>query len=180
MDNIEVNDEMRMRTNTQMRTDVKRIFGAGESIVHNLFSSQDKYHSETVASSLDQGATAALNVLALSIPFHMLPFSNYNFFGKTFFAVGHQNVFSDFYIDGSLKDMSFIAYYGVGDSIVSAFGSPNKKYEMSVIREAIRLHLLPPLSKIKGKTIDIDKLAEKIRVKQLKCIQRASQEKLLD
>lgn len=65
-------------------------------------------------------------MLALNVPWHHVPFTFTEQFGKVIQTSSHWEEFDEVYIEGDLKNWDFLIYYGLNDFIVGAAGTPSK------------------------------------------------------
>ena len=132
----------RLKVGEHMASDVKRIFAAGESASASFFANNDPIDSITHNMSVNQGVFAAYNVLGLGIPYMVVPYNDYDFYGHKFREAGHMCYFEKDIILGDLNDFNYTAFYSNKRSgVLMASGFQKDGEDMNIIREAIRLNL---------------------------------------
>lgn len=132
----------RLKVNEFMASDVKRIFAAGESASVNFFANSDPIDFITHNMSVNQGVFAAYNVLGLGIPYMVVPYNDYDYYGHKFRETGHMSFFEKDIILGDLEDFNYTAFYTNKESgVLMASGFQSNGQDMQIIREAIRLNL---------------------------------------
>lgn len=116
-----------------------RIFGAGEAVAAQYFRNSERMNNCNTGMSISQGMFAAYNILGIGIPYMIVPYADYNFYGKIFREAGSMNYFEKSVIEGDLDDFNYTAYYAnrtIG--VQKAAGFQKKDNAMSIIREAFR------------------------------------------
>jgi hypothetical protein len=81
-------------------------------------------------------------------------------YGSTLQQVGNCDWFSDAHVVGDFENMDFTAFYSKGQNIYKVLGT-NKKGDMQVWNEAMRLGLMPSLNTVKNMDEDAYKMIEK-------------------
>lgn len=69
--------------------------------------------------------TAAYNTLALNIPWHQIPFEQYEIFGKVLQHIGYAKVENEVHIQGDIKNWDFIAFHAWNGEINAVTGTPS-------------------------------------------------------
>ncbi|CAD8050095.1 unnamed protein product [Paramecium sonneborni] len=156
----------RVKVDYFQRTDIKRIFAAG-SCAHTYYYTNGTGHlGDQWQACYNQGMTAAYNMLALNVPWHQIPFTYTEQFGKVLQQTSSWPQFDEVHIEGDLKKWDFIIYYGMNDFVVGAVGTPSKQNRVAIVNEGIRCKNLPFMSDLKnGKysTKDIETAVRKIK-----------------
>ena len=132
----------RIKVNEFMTSDVKRIFATGESACLDFFANNDPIDFISHNMSVNHGVFAAYNILGLAIPYMIVPYNDYEFYGHKFREAGHMSFFEKDVVIGDLDGFNFTAYYSNKSSgVMMAAGFQKTDKEMNIIREAIRLNL---------------------------------------
>jgi hypothetical protein len=132
----------RLKVNELLTTDFKRIFAVGESSCASFFANNDAFETVSHNMSINQGVFAAYNVLGLGIPYMVVPYNDYDFYGHKFRETGHMSFFEKDIIIGDLEDFDYTAFFSNKNSgVLMAAGFQKDGREMSIIRETIRVNL---------------------------------------
>lgn len=110
--------------------------------------------------ALQQGRTAALNLMGL--PENVgdyVPFFWTNQYDKRLSYVGHAEDWDDLFIDGSVADQTFMAFYSQAGKVL-AVASMNRDQESVAVEELFRRRTMPDAEEIKIKLPDFKALAQ--------------------
>jgi len=100
------------------------------------------------------GRVAAKNMLKPgSTPAHTIPFFWTLQFGKSLRYAGHASSFDQVIVDGDLAALNFVAYYVREDKLV-AVAALGRDPIVSVLAELMAKGKVPPVSELKGKTVE--------------------------
>ena len=101
----------------------------------------------------------------MGYPLHQVMTDYKTYFSKDLRLVGDQPRYQDCFVEGSVEDMDFIAYYSnFNGSVSMAVGSPSQQNKMCVINEAMRLSMMPQLEQIRQTNgLDFKMLDKSIR-----------------
>lgn len=141
-EDLKFDSEGRLCVEIDLNAGVKRIYAAGECASLPNFSNGERFKSCTYADSINQGIFAGYNMSGMGIPYHVVPYNEYEYYGKKFRTVGAMNYFENLVIEGDINSFDFMAYYknqGVGVKKVAGFTKDGKT--MQVLREAIRTNI---------------------------------------
>jgi len=163
IDNMEFDDEDRLKVNFNQRSGHKRIFGAGDATAGMYFVQSRRMPCDNYYTAYHTGQVAAYNMLALDIPNAVVPFTYTKQYNQYFNYSGYASYFNDVHIDGDLKSMDFIVYYSLMGTVLAAFGSEKRKRDMLVINEAFRLDIMPTMEDIKRGAATVKTLEKNIR-----------------
>jgi hypothetical protein len=167
-EDLKFDKENRICTEVDLNAGLKRMFAAGECASVPNFMNSERYKSCSYAESINQGFFAGMNMSGMGIPYHIVPYDEYDFYGKKFRIVGGMNFFEKHVVEGDLNSFDFMAYYingGVG--VRKAAGFTKEGRDMQVIREALRTSLPvggDPEAPSLFTSVNIPKLARSIRV----------------
>jgi len=92
----------RIKVDSRCRTEVKRVFAAGNCTAIEFFATMRRMPCENWNVAYHQGYTAAYNMLALNIPFHQIPFWSVEAMNKRLDYVGYTNYYSDVVVVGDV------------------------------------------------------------------------------
>jgi hypothetical protein len=160
--------EGRLCTQIDLNAGVKRIFASGECASVSNFANSERFKTCSFADSINQGITAGMNMSGMGIPYHIVPYEEYDFYGKKFRTVGSMNFFEKTVIDGDLNSFDFMVYYlnkGVG--VRKAAGFTKEGRDAQIIREAMRTSIPiggDPEAATLFNSVKIPKLERSIRV----------------
>lgn len=103
-------------------------------------------------------------MLDKNIPYDVIPFFWTRNYMKTLQYTGYTRDFEEVHIDGDLKGLKFIAYY-IKDNKVQAAAGLNRGVDIHVIKEAMRLGLMPGADDIKTGKVTPANLQATIKTK---------------
>ena len=113
-----------VKTNPFMQTSNQDIFAAGDLASFPSWYVGENIRSEHWTTGIDQGTSAAFNMLGKMIPYGNVPFWTQKTMaineGMQF--VGHADSWDTIHIDGSINDKKFIAYYIKDNKVLGALG----------------------------------------------------------
>lgn len=92
--------------------------------------------------ALQQGQIAACNMIGQTVPFKVVPFFWTGQFDLKLRYVGHAESWETIWIDGSLKEPSFLAFY-LQDNRVAAVAGIGRDRDIAAISELMRLDAMP-------------------------------------
>jgi hypothetical protein len=157
----------RVATQVDLNTNHNKIFAAGECAAPMNYKNSERFNECSHGSNVSQGMFAAYNILGLGIPYMIIPFVDYEFYGHRWREAGSMNYFEDKVIEGDLKDFNFTAWYVKKNmGILRAAGFQKKANDMSIVREALRtaVQVHPDMENPLGfSKIDIPDLEKRIR-----------------
>lgn len=149
---------------------LKRIYTAGECASVPNFSNGERFKTCSYADSINQGVFAGFNMSGMGIPYTVVPYQEFDFYGNKFRVVGSMNYFEESVVEGDLNSLDFMVYYlNKGIGVMKAAGFPKKPRDMQILREAIRTNVPiggDPESPTLFKQVNIPKLEKRIRVKR--------------
>lgn len=167
-------EDLRMDKNGRICTDIdlnvgiKRIFAAGTCATVLNFANSERYKSCGYAESIIQGMTAGFNMNGMGVPYHVVPYKEYDFYGHKFREVGSMNYFEEMVTEGDLNSFDFMAFYlNKGIGVMKVAGYPKQAKDMQVLRECIRTSIPiggDPENPVLFKKINIPRLDKFIRV----------------
>ncbi|KAL4438557.1 hypothetical protein ABPG74_015455 [Tetrahymena malaccensis] len=163
LDQFEFDDIGRVRCDYDIRTDYKRMFAPGSGGVATYFAANDRYPHMQWNTAYHQGMTAGYNTLALNIPWHQIPFEQYEIFGKVLQHIGYANVENEVYIQGDVQNWDFVAFHAWEGEILAVTGTPSQSKRINILNEAIRLELMPHLIELKKGYKTIEQIEQEIR-----------------
>lgn len=132
----------RLCVDVDMNANHNKIFAAGEGAGIHMFRNTERLKENSHADQISQGQTAAMNILGLNIPYSVIPYRDYDFYGNIFREAGAMNYHEDKVIEGNLDDFNYTCYYIKRKmGILKAVGFQKQANAMSIIREAIRCNL---------------------------------------
>ena len=109
-----------------------------------------------------------MNMSGMGIPYYIVPYEEYDFYGKKIRTIGSMNFFEKTVIDGDLNSFDFMVYFlnkGVG--VKKAAGFTKEGRDAQIIREAMRTSIPTggdPEAATLFNSVKIPKLERSIRV----------------
>lgn len=166
-DGIELEKDGSLRVDPYLKTSADNVYAAGDIATFPYWVTGDKVRVEHWNHASQQGEVAAFNMLDKHIPFDIIPFFWTRNFNKTLQYTGYHREFDEVFVDGSLEDHKFVAYY-IKDDKVQAATALGAGAAIHILKEAMRLGMLPSASEIKEESkqeafASINKLKEKIK-----------------
>ena len=165
---IKFDKNHRICTEIDLGAGIKRLFAAGSCTAALSFANSERFRIFNYAMSICQGTFAGYNISGLGIPYMIIPYSDYDFYGHKFRVAGSMNYFEDIIIEGDVNSNEFMAFYsnkGVG--VMKAAGFTKKAKDLQILREAFRIGMPvggDPESLTLFSKVDINKLERRIRV----------------
>ncbi len=163
-DGIELERDGSVKVNPFLETSASNVYAAGDIASYPYHVTGARARVEHWYHALQQGEVAAYNILGKDIPYDSIPFFWTRNFMKSLQYVGYTRDYDDVYIDGSLEDQKFVAYYTKGDKIQAA-AAFNRGADIHIIKEAMRLGLLPKASEVKDGSVTVQNMKERILAK---------------
>jgi len=151
-----------------MSTSDKNIFTAGDITSYPSIHTGERVISLHYVNAQQQGAIAALNMLGKNILYDYIPFYWVRFFDKSLQYVGNTESFDEVYIEGSVDEFKFIAYYIKNNKVV-AFAAMNRPNAANIIYEAFRNNLIPSGKCIIKGDLNLDKLKSILKNVKPRC-----------
>ena len=161
---IELDSDGSIKVNPFLQTSAPNIYAAGDIASYPYHLTGSRARVEHWNHALQQGEVAAYNILGKDIPYDSVPFFWTRNFMKGLQYVGYTRDYEEVHIDGSLEEQKFVAYYIKGDRIQAA-AAFNRGTDIHVIKEAMRLGLLPKASEIKDGSVTVEDLKARIIAK---------------
>jgi NADPH-dependent 2,4-dienoyl-CoA reductase/sulfur reductase-like enzyme/nitrite reductase/ring-hydroxylating ferredoxin subunit len=161
---IEMDKDGSITVDPFLRTSNKNVYAAGDIANYPYHVTGGRVRVEHWNHASQQGEIAAYNMLEKDIPYDIIPFfwtRNYN---KTLSYTGYHRDVDEVYIDGSLEESKFVAYYIKNDKVHAA-AAFNSGLSIHIIKEAMRLGMMPSASQIKDKSVTVQDLAAQIKAK---------------
>ena len=163
-DNIDLSNDGSVNVDPFMKTSADNIYAAGDIANYPYWVTGERARVEHWSHAQRQGEIAAYNMLDKDIPYENIPFfwtRNYNL---TLQYTGYVRDYDEIHIDGDIAEKKFIAYY-IKDKHVRAAAALNKGPAIHIIKEALRLGIMPEAAKFKDGSETIDTLKQKIKEK---------------
>ena len=121
----------------------------------------------------DHGSFAAFNMLGKMVPYGRIPFFWTRHYNKSLQYVGFADpkTVDEVYVQGSLSENKFVAYYIKDNKVLAAAGQQNSGAILT-LKQALESNVMPPAYDIKSGKETIDTIAAKIRQNKgsAKCI----------
>jgi len=139
------------------------LFAAGDVCTYPSLRTGNQVRIEHWDVALQQGRTAAKNMLGQYHPFTTIPFFWSSLYGKNLRFVGHAPEFLDrVLVEGSAQQMEFISYYVEGDEI-KAVATVNKDPLAVACAELMRRGMMPKVSEVMIGAVNGDVILERLR-----------------
>lgn len=164
-DGIDLEQDGSIKVDPFLRTTAKNVYAAGDIASYPYWVTGERIRVEHWNHAIQQGEIAAFNMLDKSIPYDTIPFFWTRNFMKSVQYTGYHRSYDEVFIDGDLKEQKFVAYY-IKDNKVLAAAGLNCGTSIHVIKEAMRLGLMPSADQIKDKTVTPTQLKETIQGKK--------------
>lgn len=161
-DGIELEQDGSIKVDPYLRTASENIYAAGDIASFPYWVTGERARVEHWNHASQQGEVAAFNMLDKQVPYDYIPFFWTRNYMKTLQYAGYCRDYDEVHVDGDLDEAKFVAYYIKNDRILAAAGL-NRGTDIHVIKEAMRLGILPSASDIKDGSVTVDKLKEKIK-----------------
>ena len=129
------------------------VFAAGDIVTINDWRTGGDIKIEHWRTAIQQGRTAAHNMLGKEIPNNIIPFFWTDQLGLSLQYVGHAKDWNEIIIQGDIAAKNFIAFYLKNGIIYSAAGCGRDK-DMAAIEELMRLKKMPSAPELKYDSID--------------------------
>lgn len=149
-------------------TSNKDVYGAGDLVSYPYFHTNDRVREEHLTSAVNQGATAAWNMLGKMVPYQGVPFYWSRQYNKSIAVVGKSDGFDKVIVDGTPDKFDFAAFYFKGGKVIAASGMMRSK-EMILLSQAIRQNLQVTADFFDGNVLNKDKLIKLIATKGKQC-----------
>lgn len=151
-----------IRVDPYLKTSAEDVYAAGDIANFPYWVTGDRARIEHWNHASQQGEIAAFNMLGKGIPFDDIPFFWTRNYERSLQFIGFAKEYDEVHIDGSLEERKFLALYVKDDRILAA-AALNRGTDIHVLKEAMRMGILPSASEIKDGTVTVDKLKEKIK-----------------
>eukprot|EP00344_Euplotes_crassus_P001726 CAMPEP_0196999556 /NCGR_PEP_ID=MMETSP1380-20130617/4701_1 /TAXON_ID=5936 /ORGANISM="Euplotes crassus, Strain CT5" /LENGTH=629 /DNA_ID=CAMNT_0042416519 /DNA_START=17 /DNA_END=1906 /DNA_ORIENTATION=+ len=161
---IELDRDGSIKVNPFLQTSASNVYAAGDIASYPYHVTGARARVEHWNHALQQGEIAAFNILGKDIPYDAIPFFWTRNYMKSLQYVGYTRDYDDVFVDGSLEEQKFVAYYTKGEKIQAA-AAFNRGADIHIIKEAMRLGLLPKASEIKDGSVTVQDLKAKILAK---------------
>lgn len=137
---LNIGVQRKIQTGEFMASDIKRIFAAGRCALVPFFGHTEMLEDVDHGMNINQGVFTAYNILGLGIPYSVVPYRDFDFYGNIFREAGYFRYYEKAITIGDLNDFDYTCYYtGQGTGIFKAVGFQKDPNHMNIIREAIRL-----------------------------------------
>lgn len=154
-----------IETNSFLQTSNANIYAAGDVAAYPNWYSGDRTRVEHYSEAIQQGQVAAYNMLGKNVNHDVIPFFWTRQWGGSLQYVGNGTGFDNVWVNGSLDDKKFFAYYAKGEKIlgIAAMGvSPTTM----LLSQAMQLDVLPNLSELKSGKVTIEDVRKRINQKK--------------
>jgi len=98
------------------------IYAAGDVATFPYWQTGQSVRIEHYVNAFDLGSIAAYNMLGKMIPYGNIPFFWTRFYNKALQYTGFAHAWDEVYIDGSLDELKFLAYYIKDDKVLAVAG----------------------------------------------------------
>uniref|UniRef100_A0A7S1P5R9 Rieske domain-containing protein n=1 Tax=Vitrella brassicaformis TaxID=1169539 RepID=A0A7S1P5R9_9ALVE len=127
--------------------DEPSLFAAGDVATFPYYKTGLDTRIEHWDVALQQGRTAAKNMMDKHQPFSTVPFFWTMIFGKSIRYAGHVKEFDELVVEGDLSKYQFVAYY-IKDDKIEAVATCGRDPAAVGIAEAMRLNIMPTGSEV--------------------------------
>lgn len=140
------------------------IYAAGDVCSYPSIYTSERIISSHFSNAYQQGAIAALNMLGRNVMYDYIPFYSIKLFDMSLSYVGYigRMGYDKVFIDGSLDQLKFNAYYIKNDELV-AFASMNSPNAANIIYESMKNKLIHSVGLIENGEVTIQKLYDKLQ-----------------
>ena len=139
---VDLQDDGRILVDPFLQTNDKSIFAAGDVATFPYWVTGERARVEHYINAFNQGCYAAFNMLGKLTPYGNVPFCWTRHYNKSMQFVGYAPSFDKVYIDGSLADQKFIAYYIKGPKILAVAGM-GRSSDVLTMMQAMESNSMP-------------------------------------
>ncbi len=158
----------RVCVNIDLNSNINRVYAAGEVCAPENFRNSERYRNCSHGSNIVQGMIAGFNIMGLGIPYHIVPYEDFDLYGHKFKEIGGMSFHDRVIVDGDANSFDFTAYYvNAKLGVLKAAGIQKKSNHMAILREAIRTNTpIEPnhQNPTEFSKIDISRVEQSIRV----------------
>jgi NADPH-dependent 2,4-dienoyl-CoA reductase/sulfur reductase-like enzyme/nitrite reductase/ring-hydroxylating ferredoxin subunit len=129
------------------------VYAAGDIAQYPDPGTHERIRIEHWRLALQQGRTAAQNMLGEAVPFQAVPFFWTGQYDLKLRYVGHAETWDRVVIHGSLEEQTFLAFYLQGERIAAVAGVGRDR-DVAAISELMRQQQLPSASAVQASDID--------------------------
>lgn len=151
-----------------LKTARENIYCAGDVCSFPYWYTGSRARVEHYNEAIQQGSIAAFNMLDKKVPHDSIPFFWTRHWDKSLHYVGYAPEFNDVYVEGSLKDLNFVAYYIKDDHILAA-AAMNKSPIPMVLNQAMQLNVMPTATELKAGKVTLEDIKKRIQAKKGAC-----------
>ena len=145
--NLDLNEDGSIAVDQYLRA-ADKVFAAGDIARYTDWRTGRSSRIEHWRSAMQQGRTAALNMLGHDEPYRSIPFFWTKQAGLSFKYVGHAETWDDVIIEGSLDENEFLAYYIENDDVLAVAGN-NRDAQLAAMEELMRDERMPTAERVK-------------------------------
>lgn len=157
-----INEEGALVTDLFMQTSLENVFAAGDVAEIPFWYSGQRIRHDHLSEAIYQGQIAAYNMLNKKIPHSSMPFYWSKFGESNYFEfVGSDKGHDKIYIDGSVKNRQFVAYYSKENVIIGAAVMGTHLAPM-IVGQAMEIGVMPSMSELIEKQIKLEDIKKKV------------------
>eukprot|EP00347_Sterkiella_histriomuscorum_P005226 403357410 len=145
-----------------LQSSIKDVYAAGDIASYPYWVTGKTHRVEHYISAMDQGSYAAFNMLGKLVPFGGVPFYWTRHYNKSIQYAGYATEYDEVYIQGSLADSKFVAFF-IKDNIVKAVAGQMNSAAVLTYHEAMQQNNMPPASDIKSGAETVDSVKSKLK-----------------
>ena len=161
---IDLEADGSIKVNPFLQTSAPNVYAAGDIASYPYHLTGGRARVEHWNHATQQGEVAAFNILDKDVPYDSIPFFWTRNFMKSLQYAGYTRDYEEVHIDGSLEEQKFVAYYIKGDKVQAA-AAFNRGTDIHVIKEAMRLGLMPKASELKDGSVTVPDIKARIIAK---------------
>ena len=157
----------RLMIKVDMNANINKVFAAGEMCCPQFFRNRERIRSCSHGTNINQGMVVGFNIMGLGIPFHYVPYEDYELYGHKFKDTGCMSITDRIHTDGDPYSFNFTTYFANKSlGVLRAAGIQSTPNHMAILREAIRTNVPiepDPTNPILFSHIDISEIEYAIR-----------------
>ncbi len=152
LQNFDLNEDGSIGVDQYLQA-AERVFAAGDIARYVDWRTGQPVRIEHWRTAMQQGRTAALNMLGHGVPYRGIPFFWTKQAGLNFKYVGHASDWDGVLIEGSLEDDEFLAYYVKDDQVLAVAGN-RRAAQLAAMEELMRGERMPSVEEVANGEFD--------------------------
>lgn len=139
LENITVTSNGQIYTTPKLNSGTKRLFAAGDvSAPVHFFTRKRLKNKQSTFKNFNEGYYAAVNMLALGVPYHNIYYETFDMYNNNFQVFGHGNPYDSRTVIGDLDSLDFMIFYTEKGTVNKVLASGNRVKDFNTLREAMK------------------------------------------